>query len=508
MAPIIVASSGMKAAFPQVRHLLPDSELVCFIVPGAFSPAESDALLTADIKASLHPAATHYPTYYRNNERCLVDDEHLAQQLFAVLAPVLPAELPADHPAEHPWRLKQLNSRLRFCRYAAGQYFHRHLDGVYHESETVQSRLTFMVYLNDAAEFSGGRTLFYRGKDDPQVWAEYYPAKGDVIVFDHRLWHEGEQLETGEKYVLRSDILYHTAPRPMRPPAPFAPGHLGYIWQVLPFGEEVLSAGRDKRIKVWSRSGELRQQLAGHQNSILSLCQLNAHTLLSGSRDMTIKVWERGPQGFGLIRSLRLHDATVLSLHRLTDALFASSAADGLIKISDARGRVHHTLAGHTDWVWQAVPVAAELLVSSSEDGTLRLWNWPLGRCVAIIGQDLPPAHVLLFDSQQQRLFAGNYAGQIQVWQADASRRRWELRSTLPAHQGIVRTLTLLPGGRLASGGEDNKVKVWDLSTGTCQQEMAHHDFVQSAAWLPASQQLLSASYDGQLRVWELAEEK
>ncbi|PJJ61251.1 2OG-Fe(II) oxygenase [Hymenobacter chitinivorans] len=493
----------MKAALHQVRHLLPDSDLICFIVPGAFSASACAALLTADIQVGLHSAATHYPTYYRNNERCVVDDEELAQQLFSVIGPVLPAELPAEQPGGQPWQLKQLNTRLRFCRYAAGQYFHRHLDGVYHESETVQSRLTFMVYLNDAAEFRGGRTLFYRSKDDPQVWAEYEPAKGDLIVFDHRLWHEGEQLEAGEKYVLRSDILYETTPLGAQA-GPYAPGHLGYIWQVLPFGEEVLSAGRDKLIKVWSRRGELRQQLAGHQNSILSLCQLNATTLLSGSRDMSIKVWERGPNGFVLRRSLALHRATVLSLRRLTDQLFVSSAADGLIKISDEHGRVQHTLAGHTDWVWQAIPVAAELLVSSSEDGALRLWHWPTQASLAVIGNDLPPAHTLLFEPGPRRLYAGTQAGEIQVWQADHTLQHWALVSTLAAHRGIVRTLTLLPGGRLASGGEDNQVKIWDLTTGSCQQAMTHDDFVQSTAWLPESGQLLSASYDGRLRVWDV----
>lgn len=34
------------------------------------------------------------------------------------------------------------------------------------------------------------------------------PKIGDLIIFDHNLWHEGEKLETGEKFVMRSDIVY------------------------------------------------------------------------------------------------------------------------------------------------------------------------------------------------------------------------------------------------------------------------------------------------------------
>lgn len=72
------------------------------------------------------------------------------------------------------------------------------------------------------------------------------------------------------------------------------------------------------------------------------------------------------------------------------------------------------------------------------------------------------------------------------------------------AHAGIARALAWLGNDRLASGGEDNKVKILQLSTGRCEQEMLHDDFVQALAWLPANRQLLSASYDGQLRTWTL----
>jgi hypothetical protein len=140
----------MPNSVPLAVNLVPGSKLLCVVVPGAFSPATCEELLAPALSAGFRAASTHYPTYYRNNERLVVDNEQLAAHLFATIQPVLPAELPAEEPGAAPWRLRMLNTRLRFCRYAAGQYFHRHLDGVYHQSDTVQSRLTFMIYLNDA----------------------------------------------------------------------------------------------------------------------------------------------------------------------------------------------------------------------------------------------------------------------------------------------------------------------------------------------------------------------
>ena len=496
----------MSTAVPLPVKLLPDSDLLCFVVPGAFSAARCEELLAPAVSTGFGAASTHYPTYYRNNERLVVDDEALAAQLFEAIRPVLPPVLPDDEPGAASWHLLMLNTRLRFCRYAAGQYFHRHLDGVYHQSATVQSRLTFMIYLNDATEFSGGRTLFYRSKEDEAIWAEYQPVRGDLIVFDHRLWHEGEQLGSGEKFVLRSDILYETAAVPAPADAvPFTPGHLGYIWQVVPFGAGVVSAGRDQVIKVWDQQGQLRQELPGHLNSVLSLCPLSPTLLLSGSRDTTIKVWKQRPAGLELVRTLAIHAATVLAVVRLTDTLFASSSADKTIKVSDLDGRVHHTLLGHTDWVWQVVLLPHGQLASSSEDGTLRLWNWPQGLDLGTIASGQPPIHALLFEPEQRLLISGDYAGHIEVRQASPDYAHWTVLRSFAAHRGIVRTLAWLGHDRLASGGEDNKVRIWQLSTGQCEREMLHDDFVQDLAWLPASRQLLSASYDGKLRAWDLA---
>lgn len=50
--------------------------------------------------------------------------------------------------------------------------------------------LTFMVYLNSAAgNFVGGRTLFYKSMTDKEILAEYTPHQGDLIIFDHNIWH-------------------------------------------------------------------------------------------------------------------------------------------------------------------------------------------------------------------------------------------------------------------------------------------------------------------------------
>lgn len=242
-----------------VQHILPDSTFTCFVIRSLFTQAECEELLTPDIKKSFQKANSNYPTYYRNNDRFLIDNEVLADKLFQKVKPYLPTTIEVNSSIQTEngtWQLKELNCRLRFCKYASNQYFRRHLDGVHYRSDTVQSKLTFMIYLNGATEFKGGRTLFFKTKEASEIWAVYVPKQGDLIVFDHNVWHEGEVLSEGEKFVLRSDILYSRTSGSMQENGPFA-GHLGYIWSLVKFDNNIiLSGGRDTSIKVWTIKGD------------------------------------------------------------------------------------------------------------------------------------------------------------------------------------------------------------------------------------------------------------
>jgi hypothetical protein len=499
----------MTHSTENILHLLPESKHVCQVVPRLFSKADCEALLTEAVKSSFRQAHDHYPTSYRNNDRLVVDSDVLAQKLFELVRPFLPESIAIESENRveaGTWQLRELNSRFRFCRYSAGQYFHRHLDGVHYRSDRVQSKLTFMLYLNGAEEFEGGRTLFYRSKDAEEVWAAYLPRQGDLIFFDHNLWHEGEELRSGEKYVLRSDILYEKTDSETAPLTqhrkPYQEGHLGYIWKLLLFDDRLLiSGGRNKLIKVWDREGSCVQHLKGHQHSILCMAQANESTFLSGSRDQLIKVWQWEEGQFIFLREFHFHHAAVLSLCRLSDDWLVSSGGDNRICLFTLAGEVVRTLCGHLDWVWSIIALSESRLASASEDGTIRIWDYRTGICLTTFAEGAP-VHCLAFDAPTGRLTSGNGNGEITIRRWEPTGDNWVVEQTFIAHRGIVRTLLLSNGHYLASGGEDNQVRIWDLGTRVCLKTYPHANFVQSL--VIHQNQLISASYDGQIRTWEL----
>lgn len=127
----------------------------------------------------------------RNNDRLVFDDVALASQLWLRLRPYISESLGNRSPLE-------LNERFRLYRYVPGQRFKWHADAPFKRPNGDISLLTFMIYLNSGYE--GGATRFEAAKVSGQ--------QGLALVFQHGLIHEGAEVTSGVKYVLRSDVMF------------------------------------------------------------------------------------------------------------------------------------------------------------------------------------------------------------------------------------------------------------------------------------------------------------
>ena|SRR6185503_3266638 len=139
----------------------------------------------------------------RNNERVIVDDVSLATDFFRRAEPSLPAVIDGQG-------LVGFNERWRFYRYGPGQTFKPHRDGSFMRIKSwEESQMTFMIYLNDG--MVGGETRFFSDMEQAfrqRPYLSVQPKRGMALAFIHSIWHEGAMVQSGLKYVLRTDVMY------------------------------------------------------------------------------------------------------------------------------------------------------------------------------------------------------------------------------------------------------------------------------------------------------------
>jgi len=127
----------------------------------------------------------------RNNNRVIYTDHALADSLWSRLEPFAPKQIGNCYAAG-------LNEMFRFYRYRPGQQFKKHIDQSFIRNDIEASYYTFMIYLNENCE--GGETVFSN--------IIIKPRQGTALIFLHSLEHEGREVLSGIKYVLRTDIMY------------------------------------------------------------------------------------------------------------------------------------------------------------------------------------------------------------------------------------------------------------------------------------------------------------
>jgi cytochrome c len=93
----------------------------------------------------------------------------------------------------------------------------------------------------------------------------------------------------------------------------------------------------------------------------------------------------------------------------------------------------------------------------------------------------------------------------------DSSAIRWSLDRNVAAqvlrfHDSAVNAVAILPDGRLATGGEDGKIAIWQPGRAEPIQQFAGHTApIVSLAVSPDGKRIASASWDRTVRVWPLA---
>ncbi len=107
-----------------------------------------------------------------------------------------------------------------------------------------------------------------------------------------------------------------------------------------------------------------------------------------------------------------------------------------------------------------------------------------------------------VFSPDGKTLASSGEDNTVKLWNVE----KHTLRKTLVGHQDATRSVSFSPDGKiLASPSHDRTIKLWNVSDGTLLKTIkAHNDTVVSASFSPDGKTLASAGIDGTVKLWSM----
>ncbi|MBE9213908.1 pentapeptide repeat-containing protein [Plectonema cf. radiosum LEGE 06105] len=272
-------------------------------------------------------------------------------------------------------------------------------------------------------------------------------------------------------------------------------------------GKTLVTGSDGNAVKFWDiETGECIKTLPGYHSCVWSIAfSHDDKFIITGSEDNTIKIWD--VETGECLQTLREHQQRVwlVDLHPDNQKLLSISE-DQTIKLWDVSSRrCLKTLKGYSNWILSlAFSPDGQTLASSSQDGKVRLWDMQTGQCNSILaGHDKIVSSVAFAPPHLPDclLASGSDDNTIKLWNPDG-----ECWKTLQGHDDWVYSVAFNPQVNiLASGSRDRNIKIWDCQTGECLHTLVGHESrVKSVSFNSNGTLLATASDDKTIKIWDV----
>lgn len=223
----------------------------------------------------------------------------------------------------------------------------------------------------------------------------------------------------------------------------------------------IATAGYDNQVILWDALSKTSLARGLHDH-LANSCAFSpcGKFLASTSSDYTARLWSV-PE-MKLLAVLKDHedDVEMLAFHP-TRHLIATASRDHQLRVFDFEGRLLKIFEGHrADVISVEWDREGKKLFSSSDDGTVKSWDFELGKMISEVDLQGVETDTLAISSDGS-IYAGNDEGEIIQILVDSMKR-------LKAHEaGIKRLKYHSQKNVLVSLSYDRSLKIWSKNEGS-----------------------------------------
>ena len=260
-----------------------------------------------------------------------------------------------------------------------------------------------------------------------------------------------------------------------------------------PDGKTIATRSIDGKVRLWNTDTKrLKNTLSIHKESIYDVVfSPDGNTLVTENSDKTIRLWNT--KTGNMVKIIDIGDHVYQLLFSPDGETIATANRHHSIRLWDAKsGILNKKLDGHAYAVtglWFSPD--GETLASTTTDNTIRLWNVKTPQLKRVLTNQF-----FLDKNQEQKAYVENVA-----FSPDGK--------ILASAAGEKTTRSMRTPGIYQNLSGSNNIILWDTETGRQAITLkGHTSYVESIAFSPDGQTLVSGSQKGNMRFWDLRDGK